>query len=326
MYKIGIDLGGTNIKIGIIDGKYEIISFSTSKTEDRYNPDAVIEQIYNNADRLLKKNGLSLSDIAGVGLGCPGIIDPESGTVIYSNNFNWLNFSVKEKLTNLFGLPVQIENDANCAVLGEAAAGGAKGCKNIVLLTLGTGVGSGIIVDGKLLSGSGFGGVAGHMTVELGGRPCSCGKLGCLEAYTSATALISETVKQIEMHPDSLLAKLCKNDPQKVDGKLAFVAAKNGDPYAEKVIEEYIDALAHGTASLINLFRPEKVLISGGVCNEGAALIIPLNRKIQKYCFAGKYITAPAVEICRLKNTAGVIGAASLIKIEGEKNEIQSRI
>lgn len=240
--------------------------------------------------------------------------------MLYSNNFDWHDLPIQSLLSRQLHMPVAVTNDANCAVLGEQVAGSAVGFANVVLLTLGTGVGSGILVNGQLLTGSGCGGVAGHSVLVQNGRRCTCGRRGCLEAYASATALIRDTREQLWQHPQSRLADLCAGNPDQIDGRTAFEAAEQGDPWAGQVIQDYIEALANGIANLVNLFRPEKVLLSGEICNKGESLLVPLNRKVREYCFAGDYLEPPVVETAKLKNRAGIIGAASLIKLkEGEE-------
>ncbi len=312
MYRIGVDLGGTNIKIGIADSKYRLAGQLTCRTNVKLGADSVIQEIASQVHTLLSRSNIPKEEIAGVGIGCPGVVRGETGTVLYSNNFDWEDIPLKERLQRLLPWQVSVRNDAQCAALGELLVGGAVGCRNVVLLTLGTGVGSGIVVDGRLLEGSGGGGVAGHMAVKQGGRECTCGRRGCLEAYASATALIRETRKQLELHPESVISELCGGDPENIDGKAAFQAARRGDPWGQKIVDEYTEALAGGIANLIDLFRPEKVLISGGVCNEGDPLLIPLNQKVKENCFAAAWLPVPPVEIASLKNTAGMIGAASL--------------
>ncbi len=318
VYRIGVDLGGTNIKVGLVGEDYRIIDQRSCKTNVQTGAEGVTDRIVSQVRGIMKQNSITEKDIPGVGVGCPGIINTESGTVIYSNNFDWHNLPVKAILEKKLGMPIAVTNDANCAVLGELWAGNGAGCRNIVLLTLGTGVGSGIIVNGELLTGSGCGGVAGHNIIIKDGRRCTCGKNGCLEAYASATALISETKKKLTMNPYSRIADLCRRNPDRIDGKTAFEAARLGDACGAEIVDEYIDALATGISNLVNLFRPEKILLSGGICNQGERLLTPLNEKVKKYCFAAEYLHSPVVEIARLKNTAGIIGAASSITQKGE--------
>ena len=224
--------------------------------------------------------------------------------MLYSNNFDWHDLPIQSLLSRQLHMPVAVTNDANCAVLGEQVAGSAVGFANVVLLTLGTGCG----------------GVAGHSVLVQNGRRCTCGRRGCLEAYASATALIRDTREQLWQHPQSRLADLCAGNPDQIDGRTAFEAAEQGDPWAGQVIQDYIEALANGIANLVNLFRPEKVLLSGEICNKGESLLVPLNRKVREYCFAGDYLEPPVVETAKLKNREGIIGAASLIKLkEGEE-------
>ena len=219
MYRVGVDLGGTNIKIGIVDSRYRLIDQGLCRTNVKLGAESVIQEIVRQVYGILSKNEISGSEVAGVGIGCPGLVRIETGTVLYSNNFDWQDLPLKARLQEMMPWPVEIRNDAQCAVLGEMKAGSAVGYKNVVLVTLGTGVGSGIVVDGKILEGESGGGIAGHNVIKKNGRECTCGRRGCLEAYASATALISETKRQLKQHPESLIAELCAGDPDNIDGK-----------------------------------------------------------------------------------------------------------
>ena len=307
-YVIGIDLGGTTIKSGLLTEDMEIVDKLEEPTHPHSGEEAITDHITAMVETLLQKNNVSREELAGVGVGTPGIVNSASGAVIYSNNFEWKDVPLKEILARKCGTLVAVDNDANCAVLGEAKKGAAKGCLNVLLLTLGTGVGSGILVNGSVPNGTGSGGVAGHMIIKKGGRPCTCGKKGCLEAYTSATALVSrakEAFQEVGTLPEKALDEM--------SGKLFFDLVKANDPTAVRLLEEYADDLAVGLSSLIDIFRPEKVLIGGGLSGAGEVLLNPLREKTKALCFAGAYLSPPEITAAGLKNDAGIIGAASLL-------------
>lgn len=312
MLKIGIDLGGTCIKAGIVRGSAELLQSASIPTENREDPIAVAKSIAEVARRLMEDSGLAVSQEAGLGLGCPGLIDSRSGVVLYSNNFGWVNVPFGPMLEEQLQLPVRMANDAQCAALGEVAVGNAMGCRDLVLLTIGTGVGSGIISGGKLLGQRG-GGVAGHMTVVAGGKPCTCGKRGCLEAYASATALISRGQELLAANLAPELRRLCGNDPERIDGELMFAALSAEDRDVEQAVDDYTRYLAIGICNLIELYRPEKVLLSGGLCNAGERLLAPIRAEVSVMLFGGKYLPPPPIGVAGLKNNAGIIGAAALL-------------
>ncbi len=310
MYRIGIDLGGTFIKTGITDRDYNILADSQMDTDLSAGPDVVTERMAAEVRRLAAETGIDWN--GRIGVSSPGIIDRKTGTVIYSNNFGWEGYPLKARLEDLLNCRATVKNDAQCAVMGELKAGAAKGLKDVVMLTLGTGVGSGIAVDGRVFEGGGSGGIAGHMIIERNGRLCTCGRKGCLEAYASATALIAETKRCLGMHPDSLIARFCGNDPGNINGKTAFDAARAGDSYAAEIVDDYIDALANGIADLVNIFRPDVVLLGGGISNEGEGLLCPVNERVRKLCYGGDRVHVAEVRRAVLGSRAGLIGAAAL--------------
>ena len=309
---IGIDIGGTSIKGAAInrDGKVlETFSLDVIKGNSQ---EKTIQDLVNVLNRYLKEHNYSKENILGIGLGIPGVIDTKSGVVTYSNNLCWKDLSIKKMVEDATGLPVRLTNDANAATLGEAKFGAGKRFKDIIMLTLGTGVGSGIIINGKIYEGNlGKGAELGHMVIEMDGEPCTCGRRGCLEAYASATALIRDTKKAMEENKDSLLWKLA-NEKGKIDASLAFFAAKQGDKTAIKLVENYIKYLGEGLLNIFNVFRPEALVLSGGIANEGEYL----TSKLYKYC-EDRYFgfkTTPSVDILisELGYDAGKIGAAAL--------------
>lgn len=309
-YYVGIDLGGTFIKGGIVDDLGNIIVEDKVPTESEKGADRVAMNIANLAKTLMQKVGLQAEDVCGLGMGVPGMIDSKSGNVIYSNNLNWKDFRIGEKVSSLTGLPVKIANDANVAALGEVKFGAAKGYNDAIMLTLGTGVGGGIVVEGKLVEGNKSAGAElGHMTIMAGGEQCSCGRKGCLEAYASATALIRNTKRAMQAHKDSKMWEIGSLDA--VTGKTAF-DYKDSDVYAKAVVDEYIEMLACGITNFANVFRPEIVLLGGGVCAQGDELVKPLQALVDKDIFAGELGPQVPVRIAKLGNLAGLLGAAAL--------------
>lgn len=313
-YRIGIDLGGTNIKAGLVDEKDRILLEKRIPTDAERTADEIIGDMAKLVQGLLCESAAAVGDIAGVGIGSPGTIDVDTGMVVYSNNMNWENVPLGPILSDMLSLPVKVANDANCAALGEMKAGAARGCRSFVLITLGTGVGFGIVIDGKVFDGTRAGGAElGHTSLISGGELCSCGRRGCLEAYASATALIRDTRRAAERSRGSAIWEFCGGDLSNVGGKTAFNAAEAGDQAAQRVVEEYIRYLGEGIVNVVNIFRPELVLISGGLCGQGARLTEPLQAYADRYCFAGRRGFIPKIAIAELENSAGILGAAALL-------------
>ena len=310
-YFVGIDLGGTFIKGGIVDDLGNIVCLDKVPTESDKGADKVAENIAALTQKLMNTLGLNKDDVEGIGMGVPGMIDSKAGNVIYSNNLKWKDFRIGEKVTALTGLRVKIANDANVAALGEVKFGAAKDYENVVMFTLGTGVGGGIVIDGKLFEGNKSAGAElGHATIRMGGEQCTCGRKGCLEAYASATALIRDTKRAMEAHKDSQMWQ--DGGLDQVTGKTAF-DYKDTDPYAKEVVENYITYLAEGITDIANVFRPEAVLLGGGVCAQGDNLVKPLQEKLDKDIFAGDLGPKVKILIAELENSAGILGAAALL-------------
>ena len=310
-YYVGIDLGGTFIKGGIVDDLGKIIYEDKTPTESEKGADGVATNIAKLVKTLLDKVGLGTDDVEGIGMGVPGMIDSKEGNVIYSNNLKWKDFRIGESVSKMTGLKVKIANDANVAALGEVKFGAAKDYDDAVLLTLGTGVGGGIVVDGKLVEGNKSAGAElGHMVIEYGGEACTCGRKGCLEAYASATALIRDTKRAMEAYKDSKMWEIGSTD--KVTGKTAF-DYKTRDPYAKAVVDNYVAHLACGITNVANVFRPQAVILGGGVCAQGDALVKPLQTLVDKEIFAGELGPQVPVLIAKLGNSAGLLGAAALL-------------
>ena len=311
-YYVGIDLGGTFIKGGIVNGCGEIILCDQIPTEVDKGPDAVAGNIAKLAKMLLERTNLEISDVQGIGIGCPGMIDSGTGNVIYANNLGMIDFNIANKVSELLsGARVKVANDANVAALGEVKFGAAKEHNSAVMITLGTGVGGGIVDNGVLIEGNkGAGAELGHTVIHFGGEQCSCGRKGCFEAYCSATALIRDTKRAMEAHPDSKMWEI--GDISKVSGKVSFDYADT-DPYAKEVVDNYIENLACGLVNMANIFRPEVILLGGGVCAQGERLTNPLQELINRDIYAGTRGPEVKIIIAGLGNSAGLLGAAALL-------------
>ena len=316
MYYIGVDLGGTNIVVGLVHEAGNIIAKLQKPTYRNRTIRCITDDIINMCLELIKKYALSESQLIGIGRGAPGTVDRKTGTIIYAGNIRAQNFNMLAYMRNGLGewgskIKLAIANDADCAALGEVKVGGAKDYKNVIILTLGTGVGSGIILDGKLFSGCQPGGAElGHQIIIHNGRKCTCGNKGCLEAYTSAVALSNMAKEMAKHNPSSLLNILVKGNLEKMNARVPFEAAQQGDRVARILVDKYITYLAIGINNIINIFKPEIILIGGGVSRQKSSLIYPLRRKVKKMAFGGQFTTQ--IKIATLGNDAGVIGAAML--------------
>ncbi len=319
-YYIGVDVGGTNIACGVVNENCEIIARSKVKTNTRDKDNAppeyavVLEEIKRAVRIACEEAGISPSAAETIGIGCPGICNQTTGVVEYSNNLGFLNVPLKADMESEFKIPVYLENDANAAAFGEFVAGAAKGANSAVVITLGTGVGSGIVVDGKIYRGSNFaGGEIGHTVIVMDGLPCTCGRRGCFEAYSSATGLVRMTTQASELNPESLMTKMIREDG-KVSARTAYKAMKQGDPVGKAVTDQYIKYLSCGIANVINTFQPDILCIGGGVCNEGDALLVPLKAAVAEQIYSKHSAKNTDIVICKLGNDAGIIGAAMLFK------------
>ncbi|MCI8404159.1 MAG: ROK family glucokinase [Clostridia bacterium] len=310
MYYIGIDLGGTNIAAGIVEEKGKIICKKSIPTLAYRSTDEIVADMAKLIGMLIEKGGISTSEIKSIGIGCPGTIDIENGVVIYSNNIPMKHYPMADKLYEWTGLQVYIDNDANCAALGEYAVYG-EGVSSFMLITLGTGVGGGLILNGSIYHG--FNGAAaepGHMTIVSGGEECSCGKRGCWEAYASATALIRLTKEAMKKNPQSLMNKIAaEND--RVTGKTVFDAVLENDGAAKAVLSNYIRYLSDGIVNVENMLQPEIIAIGGGVSHAGETLFAPVREYVRKYGF-NKYLKKAKIVSAKLGNDAGIVGAALL--------------
>ena len=306
---IGIDLGGTNIAVGLVDDSGKILKSDSVPTLAQRDYKDIVKDMAELTMKVVKDAGLTMDDIKAVGLGAPGAIDSKNGIVANSSNLPGFKMSpVVEEFKKYFDTPVSIENDANAAAYGEYIATGVSS-PSFIFITLGTGVGGGIVIDNKIYSGfNSLGGEIGHFTMIMDGEPCGCGNKGCWETYASVTALIRQTKAAMEAHPESLMNKIAQEDG-KVSGRTAFKAEAQGDKVATEVIDKYIEYVAAGIVSMINIFQPEILVIGGGISKEGDRLLTPIKAYVEKLDY-NRFMKKTEIRIAKLFNDAGIIGAA----------------
>lgn len=310
MYCVGVDIGGTSIKVGVIDRDGNILKRGSVKTDVAGGQHKIIADIGNLIWSLIDTQD---RDFVGIGIGCPGAINSATGTVDRAYNLNWENVPLAEQLARHINKPIKVSNDANVAALGETMFGVGRMYSDTIFITLGTGVGGGIIIDNKLYEGNeSKGAELGHMVLVVDGEQCTCGRRGCMEAYCSASALIRETKKAMTAHPESAMWKFsAKLDD--VDGRTAFECSKQGDKAAIEVVDYFVKYLGEGMLNFANIFRPQAIILGGGVCAQGDYLIY----KLKNYCKDRNYgfYGTPRFDIltAQLGNDAGMIGAAGLI-------------
>ncbi len=314
--KIGIDMGGMSIKIGLVNEQNQLIATKVIKTRLDVPALEFVGEIAESTKLLLEENGVGVYECESMGIGSPGTIDEKEGVIIFSNNFGWANVPIIHEMKKYFQIPIHIANDADAAALGEILEGAAKGSNNAVLLTLGTGVGGGVILDKKIFSGPMVGGSElGHMVIVHKGQLCTCGRRGCLEMYASASALLRiarEKVFDSTEGTTSVIYETCQRIPENIDGKIIFDAAQSGDSIGQEIVDEYLDYLACGIANVINIFRPEKVILGGGVSAQKENLTKPLQERVNQLCFAKEQSGIAEIVTSILGNDAGIIGAANL--------------
>lgn len=315
MYYLGIDLGGTNIAAAVVDDSYQIIGRGKVKTRCPRPAEEIAADMFAASMSAVEAAGLTLDDIYSVGVGAPGTINQESGVIEFSNNLGFHNVPLIEMLEQHFGRKVYMENDANAAAYGEFLAGAGKTAKDFVAITLGTGVGSGIILDGRIFSGTNFaGGEIGHTVMVNDGELCTCGRKGCWEAYASATALIHQTREAMSAHKDSKMWEI-SGGLEKVNGLTAFDAMRAGDAAGIEVTKRYIEYIACGLVNVINIFQPEIVCIGGGISAEGETLLAPIRQYVEQYRYSRYSKKQTEIKKAELGNDAGIIGAACLYKL-----------
>ncbi|MDP3911440.1 MAG: ROK family protein [Gemmatimonadales bacterium] len=309
-YVVGIDVGGTNIVVGTVaeDGS-EVLGLVSEPTISEQGTDAVVERIVRLARASIAAAG---KPIAGVGIGAPGPLDTTTGVVLLTPNLGWTNMPLRDRLGTALGFPATLDNDANCAIYGEWWRGAARGAAHVVGMTIGTGIGGGIVLDGKIYHGtSDIAGEIGHTTIDLNGRRCKCGNYGCLEAYASGPAIAARAVEGIEAGVETSLPQYVGGDLSRLTAQVVYEAANDGDAYALETVRETAKLLGAGVANLLNIFNPEVVVICGGVTLAGDKLFTPLAGEVKRRAFK------PAWEACRivpgaLTGTAGVYGAAAV--------------
>lgn len=311
MYKIGVDLGGTNIAVGVVDKDYKIIGKGKVKTRAPRPAEEIFDDIAKAITLAVEDAGLTMDDIECIGVGTPGSVNKSNGMIEFSNNLGFNNVPAKAMLEERTGKTCTFENDANAAALGEAYAGAGNGAKDFIAVTLGTGVGSGIVQGGKILGGiNDAAGEIGHTVIVVDGEQCNCGRKGCWERYASATALIAQTKAKMQACPDSKMWELANGSIDEVNGRTAFNAMYAGDKAAKEVVDQYIKYVAVGITNIVNTFQPEVVCIGGGISNEGDNLLDPIRAFVEKERYT-KY-AKKQTKICKavLGNDAGIIGAA----------------
>lgn len=316
MYYLGIDLGGMSIKAGICDDEGKIICKDTCVTVRDEDGDRIISDMAALCLKVIADAGLKVEDIEYAGIASPGSADSENGIIIYAATLPFLNYPIANKLSEKTGIKkIYIDNDANAAAKGEATYGAAKGYKDSLFITIGTGVGGGIIIDGKIYSGFNFSGAElGHIVIIKDGDECPCGRKGCLESYASATALIKQSKAKMLKNKDSVMWRICEGDIEKVNGKTVFDAMLENDTTAKEVYKEYIEYLACGITNFINIFQPEVLSIGGGISKQGEVLLAPLREIVQREQYSRYSDKQTVIKIAELGNDAGIIGAASLGK------------
>ena len=312
-YYIGIDLGGTNIAAGVVNENKEIVAKTSIKTGSGRPVDLIADDMASAAKQAAEIAGLTLEDVEWVGIGAPGTANKASGIIEYSNNLGWHGVPLVKMLEERTGKKVYIENDANAAAYGEYVAGAAKDADISVMVTLGTGVGGGVVIHNKIYTGFNFAGAElGHSVIVVDGRTCTCERKGCLEAYASATGLITTTKEYMEKYKDSIMWELVEHDLSKVSGRTAFDAMRKGDAAGKQVVDSYIKYLACGITNIINTFQPDILCIGGGISHEGGTLMVPLKEIVKREVYSRNSARNTEIVAASLGNDAGIIGAALL--------------
>lgn len=312
-YYIGIDLGGTNIVSGVVNDQYEIVaSVSTSTNLPRSARD-IVKDMAKVTIEAIEKAGLTIKDITSIGVGVPGSANKETGKVEYANNLEFYQEPLVSLLKEYFDLPIYFDNDANVAAYGEYLAGCGRGTKSLVMVTLGTGIGGGIVLDDKIYVGSNYaGGELGHITIKFDGKACNCGRKGCFEGYASATALIEMIREAMQQDQQSKMWGLCDGSVEAAEGKTVFDAIKLGDETAKKVLDTYLFYLSVGVTDIINIFQPEVLCIGGGISKAGEFFLEPLRKLVSTQVYTKDSEHQTKLVIASLYNDAGIIGAAML--------------
>ena len=316
MKYVGVDIGGTNLKAGLVDENGVLLATQKMKVASIADDDGLAWTVASLVQELAHTVNISVSDVASVGVGVPGTVEIRSGSINYTCNLPLRNVPLRKLFHRYLSIPLYIENDANCAALAEFLVGAGRDSKRFVTITLGTGVGAGIVHNGKIYHGAnGMAGEVGHMVIQRGGLPCPCGRHGCWEQYASATALKRMTAAALAAHPHSILAQVVAENEGRVSGQSAFIAARRGDPVGQQVCNEYVDYLACGVVNVVNIFQPDTLAIGGGVSNEAEEqLLLPVQRRVARESIPCGRDRRTRIVKAELGNRAGIIGAALLGK------------
>lgn len=315
MYYIGVDLGGTTIKVGLVNEHYEIVENISGPTGRERSFEAVLKDMAMLCKEVMSRHGITEKEVHSIGIGSPGIASPEEGMILSSSNLNFDHVNVRQEIQKYINLPVYVENDANCAALGEVVAGVARGEDNVIVVTLGTGVGGGIVANGKINRGSFFGaGEIGHMVICYGesGKLCGCGRKGCWEQYASATALIRQAQEAVMKAPESSILTFAKNhEVENINAKNIFDAAQSDDQTAKEVLDAYYKYIACGVTNLINILEPSMIVLGGGMSAQKTYLSEPVTNYVKEQMYGGLSLKTK-ITTATLGNDAGIIGAAFL--------------
>ena len=316
MKYVGVDIGGTNLKAGLVDENGVLLATQKMKVASIADDDGLAWTVASLVQELAHTVNISVSDVASVGVGVPGTVEIRSGSINYTCNLPLRNVPLRKLFHRYLSIPLYIENDANCAALAEFLVGAGRDSKRFVTITLGTGVGAGIVHNGKIYHGAnGMAGEVGHMVIQRGGLPCPCGRHGCWEQYASATALKRMTAAALAAHPHSILAQVVAENEGRVSGQSAFIAARRGDPVGQQVCDEYVDYLACGVVNVVNIFQPDTLAIGGGVSNEAEEqLLLPVQQRVARVSIPCGRDRRTRIVKAELGNRAGIIGAALLGK------------
>lgn len=313
-YIAGVDIGGTNTKIGIVSSEGRIVAKESIKTLSMEGVESTLKRIWASIKGLLEKNEINYEDLLGVGMGIPGPVR-EQEIVGFFANFPWeKNLNIAKLFRNISGKETKLENDVNVIALGEARHGAGRGAKTSVTIALGTGIGGGIYIDGKIISGfNGAGGEVGHMKLVKDGKLCGCGQKGCFEAYASATGIERETISRLKVNKTNKLYQKLNGEIDKVEAKDVFDCAKEGDAFSLDIVDYEAEYLAMGIGNILNLINPEKIILAGGVSLAGDILLDRVKEKLPKYAMSVAIENGFSIELGILGNDSGIYGASALI-------------
>jgi glucokinase len=320
-YIIGLDLGGTKISAGAlhVDGTH-MSGLRSIATQPELGAEGVIDRIVGAIEDVMadtiKEHGVSRKDFIGIGTGAPGPLDRDKGIVVVAPNLGWKDFPMRDRIESRLGIPTTLDNDANCATVGEWWLGAARGGRNVVGITIGTGIGGGLIINGELYHGvSDVAGEIGHTTIDVNGRHCKCGNYGCLEAYASGPAIATRAREALVREDTaSMLPSMVDNQLDRITAETVYEAAKKGDGLANEVVRDTARYLGAGIATLLNVINPDTVVIAGGVIRAGDALLVPLRAEVRRRAFKPA-VAAARIVPAELPGTAGVVGAVATWKM-----------